>query len=429
MNIEIEQISNFLNKEEASKSEILDACSNLNIKNTTKIFKNLERKQHGVYYLKMKQETSNVIPMEKYNKNEDHVSESAGYVPEKDPCFVPFGEFDVINKVIASEKFMPTLITGESGNGKTKMVQEACAINNRRFYRMNVTVETDELDILGTYVLINGNTIWQDSPLVEAAKTGGVVLLDEIFAGNPARMLALQGILEGNPFLIKKTGERIVPKKGFNIIATDNTKGNGSESGRYLGTNIQNSAFLERFVVCVEHDYPSKNKEIQMLNKYVKHHNIDLGEDKFTDKLAQWADVTRKSYKDEAIDELITTRRLFHVLDIFSLLGDKEQAINLAISRFDDEVKQSFLSLYKKIDETVKDPDHQPVDIKNRVTLEEVVTDYYESKYSTQIPEELKTFILTNLHSDVQQTYDMENDMELLIKLRGEINKLILSAD
>ena len=190
---------------------------------------------------------------------------------------------------------------------------------------MNITVETDEMDILGHYNLVDGQTIWEDSPLVEA-KDRWCCLMDEIFAGNPARMLCLQGILEGKPFLIKKTGERVIPAEGFNIIATDNTKGNGSESGRYIGTNIQNTAFLERFVMCIEHDYPSRPKEVKMLDKYIAYHmKLDVEDEKFTEKLCQWAEVTRKSYQDDAIDEMITIEDCFIFLKSIQLFKIKKE--------------------------------------------------------------------------------------------------------
>ena len=379
---EIEQIREYLGKELVTRKQIVDAAKELGIKHGP-VLRKSTKISHGIYNLGVKTNTlvtpisDKVVPF----KQSEPIIEK-GYVPEKDVCFIPFGDFSIVDAVVSSKRFMPVVITGDSGNGKTKMVEQACAKNKRNFYRMNITVETDEMDILGHYNLINGETVWEDSPLVEAAKTGGVVLLDEIFAGNPARMLALQGILEGKPFLIKKTGERVIPKKGFNIIATDNTKGNGSESGRYIGTNIQNTAFLERFVMCIEHDYPSKSKETKMLNKYVEVNNIKIDDEKYTEKLCQWAEVTRKSYKDGAIDEQITTRRLLHILDIFSVLNNKEQAILYAIARFDEEVKDSFLSLYKKLDETVIDPNHQPIEKDDIVTLSEIINEIVDYNFS-----------------------------------------------
>lgn len=427
MTREVEMVREYLNKDTATRKEIINAAEHLEIKHSV-VIRNSEKISHGVYKLevatKQKPHVEKVVQFKQQNS-----TESKGYVPKKDPCFVPFGDFSVIDAVIASKRFMPLVITGDSGNGKTKMVEQACAKNKRSFYRMNITVETDEMDILGHYNLINGETIWEDSPLVEAAKNGGVVLLDEIFAGNPARLLALQGILEGKPFLIKKTGERIEPVEGFTIIATDNTKGNGSESGRYIGTNIQNTAFLERFVMCIEHDYPPKGKEIKMLTKYVDAHNIEIEDETFLEKLAQWAEVTRKSYKDDAIDEMITTRRLFHILDIYSVLKNKNKAILYAISRFDEEVKDSFLSLYKKIDETLIDENHQPIDKDDLVYLdkltETVFAEVYESNNEntfSSVEEAFKVFKVvldesTSLHG-FQQTFNTKTESDKIQNVR-----------
>jgi hypothetical protein len=376
----IEAVSQHIDKEFATRKEVKEACAELGLSHV-KILEQLEKVKRGLYRMttlaKVETPVENKV-VELRPKQTTSVADT--YVPPKDPCFVPFGEFSTLDKVIASRKFMPVLITGESGNGKSAMVKQACAKNKRAFYRLNITVETDTLDLLGHYNLVNGNTVWQDSPLVEAARTGGIVLLDEIFAANPARILALQGILEGEAFIVKQTGERIIPAPGFNIIATDNSRGDGSESGKYIGVNIQNFAFLERFAMCIDHDFPSRAKELKMLEKYVDYHNIVLDDSKFLDNLCQFAEVTRKSYKDEAIDEQISTRRLFHVLDIYAVLDDKMKAINFAIARFDTEIKDAFLSLYKKIDDSIIDPNHQPVDLDNGIhipiaTILEQVTD------------------------------------------------------
>jgi len=438
MSIEVAKVREYLDKDLSTRKEIVQAAAELGLKHN-KILRVARKVDYGVYNLELaeKNETpepvaqpTKVVPFRQERKILSKEDIQKGYIPEKDPCFVPFGDYSVIDAVIASKKFCPTVITGDSGNGKTKMVEQACAKNKRHFYRMNVTIETDEMDILGHYNLVNGETVWEDSPLVEAAKVGGVVLLDEIFAGNPARMLCLQGILEGKPFLIKKTGERIIPAKGFNIIATDNTKGNGSESGRYIGTNIQNTAFLERFVMCIEHDYPTKAKEIKMLDKYLEVHNIDVEDAKFTEKLCQWAEVTRKSYKDEAIDEMITTRRLFHILDIYSILGDKEKALQYAIARFDEEVRDSFVSLYKKLDETIQDPNHQPVDPENMVTFDTVleqVANQFTSSTTSDERDEIKKELIQISADEIQnwkQAYDSnsQSDLEELSDMRNWLN-------
>lgn len=417
-------IREFVDKDTATRKEVIHAVKQLGL-NQSKVFEKLTKISRGVYSLSLGEQ----MPVET-----EIVSK--GYVPEKDSNFVPFGDYSVVDKIVFSKKFLPVLITGESGNGKTKMVEQACAKNKRNFYRMNITVETDEMDILGHYNLIHGETVWEDSPLVEAAKTGGVVLLDEIFAGNPARMLALQGILEGKPFLIKKTGERIFPKQGFNIFATDNTKGDGSESGRYIGTNIQNTAFLERFVMCIEHDYPTKQKEIKMLDKYIASNKIKIDDSKFTEKLAQWAEVTRRSYSDGAIDEQVTTRRLFHILDIYSVINDKSKSILYAIARFDEEVRDSFLSLYKKIDDTIQDPEHCPVEPSQMVTFSELTEEIVKNKnivswatnvHRNKFSEYAKNFCASEREMFTedelsQRAYDRSSEHELVERIQTNLN-------
>ena len=419
----IEAVSQHIDKEFATRKEVKEACAELGLSHV-KILDQLEKVKRGVYRLTLNNQTEEKVEnkvIELRPKQTTPVNNT--YVPPKDPCFVPFGEFSTLDKIIASRKFMPVLITGESGNGKSALVKQACAKNKRAFYRLNITVETDTLDLLGHYNLVNGNTIWQDSPLVEAARTGGIVLLDEIFAANPARILALQGILEGEPFIVKQTGERIVPASGFNIIATDNSRGDGSESGKYIGVNIQNFAFLERFAMCIDHDFPSRPKELKMLEKYVDHHNIVLDDPKFLDNLCQFAEVTRKSYKDEAIDEQVSTRRLFHVLNIYAVLGDKMKSINFAIARFDNEIKDAFLSLYKKIDENVIDPNHQPVDLGDgvHISLTDIVTQVatankneLQDKGSSPLDFALTSeFVVENanfLIPNSKQVYELESD-------------------
>ena len=391
----IEAVSQHIDKEFATRKEVKEACAELGLSHV-KILEQLEKVKRGVYRMATLAKTETPVENKVVELRPKHSPAVVNtYVPPKDPCFVPFGEFSTLDKVIASRKFMPVLITGESGNGKSAMVKQACAKNKRAFYRLNITVETDTLDLLGHYNLVNGNTIWQDSPLVEAARTGGIVLLDEVFAANPARILALQGILEGEPFIVKQTGERIIPAPGFNIIATDNSRGDGSESGKYIGVNIQNFAFLERFAMCIDHDFPSRPKELKMLEKYVDYDNIVLDDNKFLDNLCQFAEVTRKSFKDEAIDEQISTRRLFHVLDIYAVLGDKMKAINFAIARFDTEIKDAFLSLYKKIDDSIVDPNHQPVDLNSGVHVAlKTIVDQIADQHQNELEDLVQTGVI-----------------------------------
>ena len=433
----IEAVSQHIDKEFATRKEVKEACAELGLSHV-KILDQLEKVKRGVYRMATLTKTETPVENKVVELRPKHSPAVVNtYVPPKDPCFVPFGEFSTLDKVIASRKFMPVLITGESGNGKSAMVKQACAKNKRAFYRLNITVETDTLDLLGHYNLVNGNTIWQDSPLVEAARTGGIVLLDEVFAANPARILALQGILEGEPFIVKQTGERIIPAPGFNIIATDNSRGDGSESGKYIGVNIQNFAFLERFAMCIDHDFPSRPKELKMLEKYVDHHNIVLDDNKFLDNLCQFAEVTRKSYKDEAIDEQISTRRLFHVLDIYAVLGDKMKAINFAIARFDTEIKDAFLSLYKKIDDSIIDPNHQPVDLNNGIHLSlNSIVDQIVEQYENELEDLVQTGVIdvaltkefvgeniSMLLPGSQQVYEV--DSKEYSEVKGKILKLL----
>ena len=243
--------------------------------------------------------------------------------------------------------FYPTFITGLSGNGKTFGVEQACAQLNREIIRVNITIETDEDDLLGGFRLVDGNTSWHNGPVVEAMERGAVLLLDEIdLASN--KILCLQSVLEGNGLFLKKIGKYIQPKEGFNVIATANTKGKGSDDGRFIGTNILNEAFLERFPITFEQAYPSVATETKLLRGYAK--TVGVNDDDFCKRLCDWGDIIRKTFYDGGIDELISTRRLVHIIRAYSIFGDKSKAINVCLNRFDDETRQAFLDLYDKID-------------------------------------------------------------------------------
>ena len=266
-------------------------------------------------------------------------------IPEKDENFVPFGNFNTLKKIIKSGIFYPSFITGLSGNGKTVSVEQACAILNRECVRVNITIETDEDDLIGGFRLVDGNTVWHNGPVIEALERGAVLLLDEIdLASN--KILCLQSILEGKGIFLKKIGKYIKPTAGFNIIATANTKGKGSDDGRFIGTNVLNEAFLERFALTFEQEYPSARVETTILNKLCE-------DEKFCARLADWADIIRKTFYDGGIDEVISTRRLVHILRAYSIFGDKVKAIQFCLNRFDDETKQAFLDLYDKVDADV----------------------------------------------------------------------------
>ena len=271
-------------------------------------------------------------------------------IPEKDDSFVKFGNFNDIKKIVQSRLFYPAFITGLSGNGKTFSVEQACAQLKRELIRVNITIETDEDDLIGGFRLINGETVWHNGPVIEALERGAILLLDEIdLASN--KILCLQSILEGKGVFLKKIGRWVKPANGFNIIATANTKGKGSDDGRFIGTNVLNEAFLERFPVTLEQEYPSPKTEQKILEGV----SLDLGvEDReFCQRLVDWADIIRKTFYDGGIEELISTRRLVHIIRAYSIFGDKVKAIQVCLNRFDEETKSAFLDLYDKVDETV----------------------------------------------------------------------------
>ena len=271
-------------------------------------------------------------------------------VPDKDPNYVPFGNFNDVKKILSSKMFYPTFITGLSGNGKTLSVEQACAQLGRELIRVNITIETDEDDLIGGFRLVDGSTVWHNGPVVEALERGAVLLLDEVdLASN--KILCLQSILEGKGVFLKKIGKFVRPASGFNIIATANTKGKGSEDGRFIGTNVLNEAFLERFALTFEQEYPTPKTEQRILEKVAG--NLGVLDEAFCANLANWSDIIRKTFKDGGIDEVISTRRLVHVIRAFAIWQDRMKAIKVCVNRFDDETKQSFIELYDKIDAEV----------------------------------------------------------------------------
>ena len=267
--------------------------------------------------------------------------------PEKDDTFVKCGPFNDLKKIIQSKQFYPTFITGLSGNGKTFGVEQACAQLNRELIRVNITIETDEDDLIGGFRLVNGETVWHNAPVIEALERGSILLLDEVdLASN--KILCLQPILEGKGIFLKKIGQFVNPAKGFNVIATANTKGKGSDDGRFIGTNVLNEAFLERFPVTFEQDYPSPAVEKRILGGIAA--NLGITDTDFLSRLVDWRDIIRKTFYDGGIEEIISTRRLVHIVRAFSIFKDKAKAIQVCVNRFDDETKQSFLELYDKVD-------------------------------------------------------------------------------
>ena len=274
-------------------------------------------------------------------------SEIQNLVPEKDNTFVPFGSFKDVKKIIQSNVFYPAFITGLSGNGKTFSVEQACAQLGRELIRVNITIETDEDDLIGGFRLVDGATVWHNGPVIEALERGAVLLLDEIdLASN--KILCLQSILEGKGVFLKKIGRVVRPAVGFNVIATANTKGKGSDDGRFIGTNVLNEAFLERFPVTFEQDYPSPTTENRILGAVAAH--LGVTDTDFCKRLVDWGDIIRKTFYDGGVDEIISTRRLVHILRAYSIFNNKAKAIQVCVNRFDDDTKQSFLELYDKVD-------------------------------------------------------------------------------
>jgi MoxR-like ATPase len=268
-------------------------------------------------------------------------------IPDKDDTFVKFGNFNDIKKIITSNLFYPTFITGLSGNGKTLSVEQVCAQLKRELIRVNITIETDEDDLIGGFRLVNGETAWHNGPVVEALERGAILLLDEIdLASN--KILCLQSILEGKGVFLKKIGKFVKPKSGFNVVATANTKGKGSDDGRFIGTNVLNEAFLERFPVTFEQSYPAPAVEQKILERVALDLSVENRD--FCKRLVDWADIIRKTFYDGGIEEIISTRRLVHIIRAYSIFNDKAKAIQVCVNRFDDETKQSFLELYDKVD-------------------------------------------------------------------------------
>ena len=273
---------------------------------------------------------------------------SENLIPERDELFVPFGNFKIVRDIIRSGMFYPVFITGLSGNGKTYMVEQACAATKREVIRVNFTVETDEDDLIGGFRLVDGETKFFKGPVITAMEKGAVLLCDEIDLANPAKVMCLQSILEGSGYFIKKTGEYITPADGFTVIATANTKGKGSDDGRFIGTNILNEAFLERYPITCEQEYPSVSVERKILTRVME--QIGIYDQEFVEKLTDWADIIRKTFADGGVDEIISTRRLVHIVRAHAIFDDRMTSIEMCTNRFDEETKLAFRDLYTKLD-------------------------------------------------------------------------------
>ena len=356
----------FPKQTEFSRSELVQVANSIGMKYAPSwIVKSDEHKVgDGLYCLYantdavpapvVEPQIAEVVPMMPQKKLQVLDSTVTNLIPQTYANYVPFGQFADVKNIVKSKMFYPTFITGLSGNGKTMMVEQICAQLKREFFRVNITIETDEDDLLGGYRLVDGETVFFDGPVIQAMKQGGVLLLDEIdLASN--KIMCLQPILEGKGILLKKINQYVQPAPGFQIIATANTKGKGSDDGRFIGTNILNEAFLERFPICIEQEYPSVTTEKKIINKELD--SLGKSDDDFADKLTKWADIIRKTFLDGGIDEIIATRRLVHIVKAYSVFDDRMKAIQMCINRFDDETKSAFIDLYTKVDEQVVDTD------------------------------------------------------------------------
>ena len=313
--------------------------------------------------------SNNVVDIAPLAKMQSIVNEDRTFA-KADPTFVPWGAFNDIVKMLKSEMFFPVYISGLSGNGKTFMVEQACSKLNREFIRVQINPETDEDDLIGGFRLINGETVFSKGPVLKAMENGAILLLDEIDRATN-KIMCLQGILEGKPVLVKKTGETITPKAGFNVIATANTKGKGSDDGRFTAASIIDEAFLERFTVAIDQKFPSPSVETKILNNHMTKFGAD--DKDFVDKLITWADIIRKTFYDEGVDEVISTRRLCHIAQTFSIFNNRSKAIDLCIARFDEDTKSAFLDLYSKVDINAEE---QIVDIEAKPTTDTDTKNY-----------------------------------------------------
>ena len=364
---QVELLYKHYKKTDLTRSEINDFVKSGKIKNPSWLKQDQYKVARGVYSLpiegndissKVKEEIQSELPKNETAPTVDTVNKAAfivssltgNIVPAKDNVFVPWGYFKDIKSIITSKQFYPIFITGLSGNGKTMNVSQACAQAKRECIRVNITIETDEDDLLGGYRLQEGQTVWQNGPVIEAMERGAILLLDEIdLASN--KIMCLQPILEGNGVFLKKINKFIKPAPGFNVIATANTKGQGSEDGKFIGTNILNEAFLERFPITVEQSYPTNKIESKILTNVMSEKGLTKKDDeKFSLNLITWADIIRKTFYEGGVDEIISTRRLVHIVEAYTIFKNKMKAIEMCTNRFDVDTKTSFMDLYTKVD-------------------------------------------------------------------------------
>jgi hypothetical protein len=290
------------------------------------------------------------------------ISEIDNAVPVKDNTYVPFGFFKQLEQILKSKTFYPVFITGLSGNGKTTMVEQVAAKLDRELIRVNISIETDEEDLIGGNTLLDGNVVYREGPVIMAMRRGAILLIDEIDRGSN-KLMCMQSILEGKPLFNKKTGEMIYPTQGFTVVATANTKGRGTDDGRFIAAQILDEAFLERFPITVEQEYPSTTVEKKILNNKMKFFGKE--DEEFADKLINWADIIRKTFMEGGVDEIISTRRLVNIAQAYSIFGEREDAIRYCINRFDEDTKTAFMDLYEKLNPkaAVETPSEQPTEV------------------------------------------------------------------
>ena len=363
---QVELLYKHYKKTDLTRSEINDFIKIGNIKNPSWLKQDQFKVARGVYALpidgdispKVKEDIIAELPKTETAPANETVNQAAfivssltgNIVPDTDPVFVPWGYFKDIKSIVTSKQFYPIFVTGLSGNGKTMNVSQACAQSQRECIRVNITIETDEDDLLGGYRLQDGQTVWQNGPVIEAMERGAILLLDEIdLASN--KIMCLQPILEGNGVFLKKINKFVKPAPGFNVIATANTKGQGSNDGKFIGTNILNEAFLERFPITVEQAYPTNKIESKILLNVMSEKGLTKDADvKFASNLVTWADIIRKTFYEGGVDEIISTRRLVHIVEAFVIFKNKMKAIEMCTNRFDVDTKTSFMDLYSKVD-------------------------------------------------------------------------------
>ena len=337
------------NRTDFKPQEVIDVAKTLGLK-ASPVYKYVTSQpkiKRGVYSLQ-----AEILPFNKEEKVPmssvvSSIVNDEVFIPAKEDTYVAWGNFKDVEKIIQSRIFYPTYITGLSGNGKTMMVEQACARANREYVRVQITPETDEDDLIGGFRLVNGETVFNKGPVIKAMERGAILLIDEIDRGSN-KIMCLQGVLEGKPILIKKTGEVVSPSFGFNVIATANTKGKGSDDGRFIAATIIDEAFLERFTITLEQPYPTSATEKKIIIKHMEKFNCVDKE--FADLLTVWSETIRKTFEDGGVDEIISTRRLCHIVQSFSIFEDRQKSIELCVNRFDEDTKEAFVDLYSKVD-------------------------------------------------------------------------------